>query len=408
MNVFNQTITPLRFSEDLRLLNMIQSDERIATHLRRLGALENRWSTRSRLLSHAVRVDVRLVPRIALAVEQVRAKTELQGPLEAYLYDHPSVQAAVMRGRSQTLVLLSSGAVNRLDDRELEFVIGHELGHAIFDHLEVAAAHLIESESVDPRSCLKLRAWQRAAEISADRCGLICCGDLTVAATALFKSLCGLDLPDLRIDPQAFAEQWEHLANEVIEVGGLQDLHLTHPFPPLRVKAMMAFWDSVSYAEAPDQGFTMREQANTDQRITSLLAMLDPLSRESKESADPILEDFYLWGGLYIAMANGDFHESEQARLATMVSSTKLSRATQSELPDREVCLRRFRESAANRQRKISAVELHRILQGLLQVANSDGSVDAPESRALKELAEVLGVGAKACDLLVANMMHER
>ncbi|HIM04447.1 MAG TPA: hypothetical protein EYG53_04400 [Gammaproteobacteria bacterium] len=42
------------------------------------------------------------------------------------------MNAFVAKGRTHTLVGLSSGAVMKLSEGELEFVIGHELGHSIF------------------------------------------------------------------------------------------------------------------------------------------------------------------------------------------------------------------------------------------------------------------------------------
>ncbi len=401
-------ILAVRFSEDRRLLDLLQADDRIAAHLRRFGSLEGRRSMRSRLLSCAVRVDKRLIPRITRAFEQLQQRTGLQARMEAYVHDDASIRASVMKGRSQTLVLLSSGAVNKLVDQELEFVIGHELGHAVFNHLDVAAANLIESEAVDPRSCLKLLAWQRAAEISADRCGLLCCGSLEVAATALFKTVSGVDLGSMLIDPHAFAEQWEHLASEVIQGGGMEDHQISHPFPPLRVKAMIAFWNSDFFDDPNRAGEQRVGQIETDQEITRLLAMLDPLSRESKESADPILEEFFLWGGLYIAVANGEFHELEKERLATLVSSAKLRQAIATDIPSAEDCLRRFQESVANRQSKIKAMEIHRILQGLLQIAISDSEIDAAETQALEQLAGELGIGSRACRIMISNILNER
>ena len=47
------------------------------------------------------------------------------------VFDQPSINAFVTRGRSCVMVGLSSGAVNGLSPRELEFVIGHELGNSL-------------------------------------------------------------------------------------------------------------------------------------------------------------------------------------------------------------------------------------------------------------------------------------
>jgi len=410
MKSYSASLMSSRFSGDSDLLDSLRADSQIAEKLKQLNSAQHRNSVRTQLLSGAVRVDVRLVPAISNSFEEIRKKAAIDEPMEAYLYQDSSINACVTKGRTHTIVALSSGAINGLSDTELEFVIGHELGHTMFKHLEIGAAHLVETELVDPKRCMQLRAWQRAAEISADRCGLLCCGSLDVAATALFKILSGLTAKGLEIDPAVFSEQWEALCVEVIEGGGAEDWHLSHPFPPLRMKAMKTFWDSgfcrslMEDADAP----SLATRKVVDDEVTGLLAMMDPLARESKDAADPILADFFLWGGLYMAFADGAICDNEIARLESITGKQKLRGAMRDGQLDPARCMTQFRACIEKRHRKITAMETHRIIQGLLQVAHADGIIDEAETEALKELAILLKIKADACDLLISNFLNER
>lgn len=60
----------------------------------------------------------------------------------------------------------------------------------------------------------------------------------------MFKTLSGLGGTDLKIEPSDFTKQWDHLLEEVLSVGDGDYWQMTHPFPPLRMKAMSLYWDA--------------------------------------------------------------------------------------------------------------------------------------------------------------------
>lgn len=223
-----------RFGRDRELLEQIRADELLKRELARSEVLRQRSMMRARLLSGAVRVNVRLLPNVAQSFARIARHVEGGKELDAYVFADPEINAFVAEGRSHMLVAVSSGAVSALSSEELEFVIGHELGHAVYGHLDVAAGFLIEHGNLDLERCQLLRSFQRAAEVSADRAGLVCCGSLEVAANALFKTLCGLHLPGHTVDPEELAAQWDHLVEEVLDDGRRDQWQLSHPFPPLR------------------------------------------------------------------------------------------------------------------------------------------------------------------------------
>ena len=389
-------IETVRFRGDVELLDSVRADEALMRRLESSTARRRRNALRCRLLSHAVRVNLQLTPHLAESFHRLRSQFGFDNDLEAYVHNEASVNAFIAKGTRRTLVVLSSGAVNLLSAQELEFVIGHELGHAIYNHLDMAVDHLLADGQLSPSVSMNLRAWQRAAEISADRAGLICCRSLDVAANALFKTLSGLSLPGDSVDPEDFAAEWERLADEVIAEGERDQWQLSHPFPTLRMKAMLVFWQA------------REDLATADREVARLLALMDPSGGSSQGLVDPLLARFFFWGGLYIALADGVLEDAEVARLQTVApAGIDVQQLVTSSGFDPDQCLEGFVAAKDERRAKLSAVELHRIIEGLIVVAAADGRIDSTEIEHLYELAGRLGIGPAACDILIADHSRE-
>lgn len=386
----------LQFSGDSLLGSELAKEPAVAESLKHSDALRSRARTRTGLLSGAVRIDARLMPSLSQTISSLTERALGVGDVECYVYSNPGINAFVSASAgSRTLVGLTSGAVNGLDQEELRFLLGHELGHVLFDHLEVDIEGLSREGSLSPATSMRLRAWQRAMEISADRVGLVCCGSLRHAARALFKSVSGLTAGGLAVRPEYFAEQWRHLADEIAAEGSRDHWQMSHPFPPLRMKAMTIFGESRSLERA-------------DSEVSRMLALMDPGS-DGGALGDPLLADFLFWGGLYVALADRVAVPAEIARLQTVapagVDVDQLVRG--GDVTD-EHCLRRFTDTVARRRRKLSAVEKHGIITGLIDVASSDGQIDSSEFQRLVELGREVGVPTAGCELIVRQYLEER
>ena len=70
-------------------------------------------------------------------------------------------------------------------------------------------------------------------------------------------------------------------------------------------------------------------------------------------------------------------------------------------------CRERFVEGFRSRRRKFNAIELHRVLYGLLDIASVDGSVHEGELTRLRELAGLIDIPEYACDLVVKQYQKE-
>jgi uncharacterized tellurite resistance protein B-like protein len=389
-----------RFPPDKKLIEELLEDKEVKERLGMAEACQDTSQTRVQLLATAVRIDPAVLPKLAATFSRLKERQAVEGSLEAYVFQHPAINAFVTKERDHTLVAISSSAINDLSDREMDFLIGHELGHAIHGHIEIAIGSLAEAGELAPTKCMRMRAWQRAAEISADRAGLLCCGSVDVAATALFKTISGLHLEDLNVSPAEFAGQWDHLCEEVVDAGERDQWQLSHPFPPLRMKAMTSFWSAITSG-----GGEHLTTANED--AERMLAMMDPTS-EGEVLADPLLAGFFFWGGLYIAFADGHLDPKEIKRLQGVAPpDVDLRPEVLADVITSERCLAKFKQGIEGRRKKLSAVELHRIIYGLIDVAAADGHIDGDEVKRLHILGEVLGIQSNGCDLIVEKYKKE-
>lgn len=403
--ICRNSLDACRFTDDIALLQAIRDDKELAQQLQRTEALRRHSRMRTRLLSSAVRVHEKLIPNVARSLEHVSTMLDTSKPLEAYVFDEHQVHAFVSENRNRYLVGLSSGAVNRLTAEELEFVIGHELGHAAFGHLEVAAGVVIELGAISREHCKLLRAWQRACEISADRIGLLCCDSLEVAATALFKTICGLDLPGVVIDPGEFAQQWHGLAEEIMEQGSREHWQLTHPFPPLRMKALELFWNGTN---RDGGGLDQRTESTSDAVDREVGRLLAHMRSAGVEHGDPLLARFNFWGALYVALADGRLDSEMLGEFSAMAppgfdADELLCSTNAADTPSvvRELCLRRFREARRTRREKLSAKELHGLIAGFVDVASRQGSLSERGVEHLTHLGRELGIATNAVHLLI-------
>lgn len=119
-------------------------------------------------------------------------------------------------GGKNPRISLSSGAIDLLTPAELDFLIGHELGHIIVGHkpyhvlLELLYSPLIDqvdSFSIASVIRMPMLEWYRISHYSADRAGLLCCQDINAAITAMIKmSGCPIKYYD-QIDIHSFLKQ---------------------------------------------------------------------------------------------------------------------------------------------------------------------------------------------------------
>lgn len=179
---------------------------------------------------------------------------------------------------------ITAGLCQHFSHEEASFVIGHECGHIVSRHMEyhtlvsiltgTLAAYLGPLGALLARTAgVPLRAWARRSEVTADRAGLLCCGELKVAERALLRLAAGLADVD-----QVDIEDYLRKARDIEQYHGLsgwQQLFMTHPLIPKRIEALRLFARSEIYFEVSDNpvpaGMQVLSRAELDRRVNDIV-----------------------------------------------------------------------------------------------------------------------------------------
>jgi len=266
---------------------------------------------RRRLLSTSVRLSRSMSPKVHKMADHCIETLGVDIPLELYAYASPQFNAACFKPEEGRLfVMFSSGLLEAFDDNELMFVVGHEFGHHVYQHHDMPVGYILNGQQRPSANlALQLFAWTRYAEISADRAGAFCANDLEAVARALFKLASGLtsnrivsfNLPD-------FLHQLDEMLATDAEPGQgapMEDWFSTHPFSPLRVKALQLFHESGLMKPG---GI---EKAELELHVQGMLGMMEPDYLEGHTDVAKKMRLLFIAGAVAVANARAGISERE-------------------------------------------------------------------------------------------------
>jgi Zn-dependent protease with chaperone function len=220
--------------------------------------------------ANAVRVSEKQFPHVHGLYREVCRTMDPEREYPIYVSQTPIVNAGAY-GMEQPFIIMNSGTIRLLTDEELAFVLGHELGHIMSDHVlyrTMTVLLLQLAEMGFPIVGLAARAvlvalleWYRKSELSSDRAGLLSIQDPQVAMGAMLKMAGGgekteTDLDEFIVQAEEYREGGD-LADQVYKVLNL--MGTTHPFYVLRVSEIRDWieagdYDRVLRGEYPRRG----------------------------------------------------------------------------------------------------------------------------------------------------------
>jgi len=207
------------------------------------------------------------VPALARSVERVADALMLDRAPEVYVVADPTINAKAVwaGGIDRSLIIVHSGLALLLGGTELDFVLGHELGHLGLAHAN-RSMHDAVDDNASELDVLRMRLADRAAELSADRVGLVAARSASTAARVIMKTASGLDNDRLGVDVDSFLSQ--------LDDGSLDEqweLSATHPGLPLRLWAMQRFTRSETYSLLTSNPGSSIAQERIDGEVESRL-----------------------------------------------------------------------------------------------------------------------------------------
>ncbi len=358
---------------------------------------EGPMGTRRHLLATSVRLSRTMAPEVHRTADECIERLNIQIPVELYVYASQVFNAACVKPEDGRLfVMFSSGLLEGFLDSEFRFVMGHELGHHLFGHHDIPIGYIMRSgKRADPRLALQLSTWSRYAEISADRAGAHCAQDLEGVARALFKLASGLTGSVVHFDLKEFLAQVDDLQigdNEPGQNSPSSDWFLTHPFSPLRVKALQLFHSSILAAE---KGMSVED---LELGVQNLMGLMEPSYLEGRSAASEAMRRLLFAAALIIADANGDISAKEIAMFEKFFGprshSEKLNlEQIKAELPARVESVKQHTGTGQRMQ----------ILHDLGRIACADGYTHPKEIAVLNSIAEDLDLSKDFVDSILCS-----
>jgi len=276
----------------------------------------------SNLLSHSIRITKDILPNVTKSINTVFKKLQIDNQFNFFVTSdtyQANAACSLMSVSSKPDIILTSKLIDLLGDKELEFVIGHEVAHYIYQHA------LYPNHQNEENRNLKLNILNlsRAAEISADRIGFLACGNLEASLRANLKLASGLSEKHLNFKFSAYLDQLREL-----ETLGKSDSQLwsTHPSFLIRMQALIWFSMTKEYHEF----FETKKKgsykiAEIDKKIETSLKKV--IGNEINISNKEIFDRALLWGSLNLYLSDKKFSKAEQEIFINRFGKEKASKA---------------------------------------------------------------------------------
>ncbi len=248
-----------------------------------------------------------ITPIISKCIDNVTTNLKIpSSAVTAYVYASSDLNASCIAGNEvECIVQLSSGLIDILEEDELEFVIGHELGHFLYSH------SLTEGQSDNAN--LEFFSQKRAQEFSADRIGLLSSGDLNASIRAMMKVASGLSSKHLKFNVGEFISQLTK-SEDLVMPRSFQPTH-----PPILVRCRALLWFSSNkdnYSASEIEKIDKKIQKDIDKYVEPAAV---EIIKELKNSVK-------LWLSASLIIEDGRFDKNEQQQFEKLFGKDKLKK----------------------------------------------------------------------------------
>ena len=356
------------------------------------GTDDDYW--RSRMEGHCMKADKNLLGNFYNLCHEVQERLNFQEKVDYYVTGDSSINAfsiAAEDSEHPHIVNVNSELFNLMNEDELKFVIGHELGHLI--NQDTALRRLInfvyppQSTQIPITLQYKIHLHDNLAELVADRYGYIACGNLEACVTAFFKMASGLDLEKMQVSiDDLLSDNSKHL-DYFLKGGGMS--HYDHPVNPIRVQAINLFASA-------------RNQIELDNGMEELIQIL---LKVGNSPLDEPMSIFVATAGIIAANVDGSVSKEEYEQIIRTLSGSNIFPKNFLESVAQSDVDALFQESV-NTILSIDPGLKPSLLEYMIGIILSDREIGEKEVNFIYGIGKSLGLSVKEISVLFAGMVQ--
>ncbi|MES2525671.1 MAG: M48 family metallopeptidase [Bdellovibrionota bacterium] len=353
--------------------------------------------TKRELLKRALRLTPVMAPKVFRSVDRCRETIGFKPDIHVYVAQDPHMNAFCYPPQHGAVhILLTSSLLEKLTEDELTFVMGHELGHYLYKHHELSPQLVLHhlGTSLSPAECIKLFAWQRNAELSADRVGLIACGSYEAACLANFKISSGVTSDALLFSLDGYVRQYEDMEKDIASgTATLEDLYSSHPINPIRVIALDVFQKSETFRTTQNETNFEYSEMEMEKKIAGFMKLMEPEYLNSNSEVSRRIKEALFLAGYTIALSDGEVETEEMAYLMSILPGENHTQL-QERLKDKpvEMLMAALAEQVEKIRPHMSQISSCNFIRDVIIVALTDGELTADEVGCLVGVCDMFGV----------------
>ena len=200
---------------------------------------------RAKMAANGLKVTRNTMPALYNICKEVKEDLEFSQKVDFYILGDSEVNAFAYISEDEDkphIVVINSALYNLMDDMEMKYIIGHEIGHLVNKDSYIGRLYDFiypDDEDAPEIVSTRMNQYRQLSEYAADRYGYNACMDLDASITALYKLTCGIDLKRMGVSIESLIEQNHEKVVELVSNGIIHNCD--HPDIPLRIHAMILY-----------------------------------------------------------------------------------------------------------------------------------------------------------------------
>ena len=341
----------------------------------------------SNLLTNSVRVSKEILPKVGSAIETVFDRIKIENNFNFFVTadnNQANASCSLMSSASRPDIVLTSRLIELLSLEELQFVIGHEVAHYVYQHALYPNHNNVEDRNLK----LNILNLSRAAEISADRIGFLACANLDASLKANFKLASGLSDKHFNFKPSTYLDQLRDLE----DLGkSSSELWSTHPSFLIRMQSLIWFSMSKEYHEFFDKkkkgSYSLSE---IDKKLDSKIKKIT--GDEVENSNKRIYESALIWGSLDIYLSDKKFSKDEQEEFSNRFGEKAKKAISLMKISNARSMLDKKIDTSFNDASRLLKTEKNKLVEELKTIGKETGGDKMKKLKILGKLLNILGI----------------